>query len=72
MTGLGEDRHGLDQGLRQHPDTVVTPMAEAGRLGDWVLRPVRVRPGHVATVAVRTALDEVGLVIRDMTMGEIW
>ena len=62
---------GLGLGLRRHPATVVTPMAAAGRVGDWVLRPVRVRPGHVATVAVRTALDEVGLVIRDMTMGEI-
>ena len=63
---------GLGLGLRRHPATVVTPMAAAGRVGDWFLRRVRVRPGHVATVAVRTPLDEVGLVIRDMTMGEIW
>jgi 4'-phosphopantetheinyl transferase len=62
---------GLGLGLRQRPATVVTPMAEAGRVGEWVIRPVPVPPGHVASVAIRTRLDEIGLVIRDMTVGEI-
>ena len=62
---------GLGLGLHQRPATVVTPLAQAGRIGDWVARPVPVLPGYVATVVIRTPLDEIGLVIRDMTVGEI-
>jgi 4'-phosphopantetheinyl transferase len=62
---------GLGVGLHRRPVTVVTPVTETGRIGDWAVRPVPVAPGHVASVAVRTPLDEVGLVVRDMTVGEI-
>jgi 4'-phosphopantetheinyl transferase len=62
---------GLGLGLRRRPSTVVTPMARVGRIGDWVIRPVPVPPNYVATVVVRTPMDDVGLVIRDMTVGVI-
>lgn len=62
---------GLGLGLRQRPSTVVTPMAEIGRIGDWVTHPVPVPANYIATVVVRTPMDDVRLVIRDMTVGVI-
>lgn len=62
---------GLGVGLRRPPATVVTPVAETGRIGDWAVQPVPVPVGHVASIVVRTDLDEVPLVVRDSTVGEI-
>ncbi|WP_167761877.1 4'-phosphopantetheinyl transferase superfamily protein [Blastococcus sp. CT_GayMR19] len=61
---------GLGLGLRQAPVTVATPVAPAGRIGEWWTAPVAVRPGHVASVVIRTPQDEVDLVVRDMIVGE--
>lgn len=61
---------GLGLGLRQSPVTVGTPVAPAGRIGEWWAAPVAVRSGYVASVVTRTPQDEVDLVVRDMTVGE--
>jgi hypothetical protein len=58
-------------GVRQRPATVVTPVGEVGRIGDWAARPVPVSPGYVASVVVRTPMDEVELIVRDMTLREV-
>jgi 4'-phosphopantetheinyl transferase len=44
---------GLGVGLRQSPATVGTPVADAGRCGDWSLSAVGVPPGYVGSLAVR-------------------
>jgi 4'-phosphopantetheinyl transferase len=44
---------GLGVGLRRSPATVGTPVADAGRCGDWSLSAVGVPPGYVASLAVR-------------------
>lgn len=62
---------GVGIGLHRRPVTVVTPVAESGRIGDWAVRTVPVPAGHVASIAVRTPLDEIALVVRDLTVGEI-
>ena len=62
---------GVGIGLHRRPVTVVTPVAESGRIGDWAVRMVPVPAGHVASIAVRTPLDEIALVVRDLTVGEI-
>jgi 4'-phosphopantetheinyl transferase len=38
-------------GIRRLPVDVVTPVADAGRMGSWWLAPVAVPAGHVATLA---------------------
>jgi 4'-phosphopantetheinyl transferase len=60
---------GLGLGLRRHPATVPTPVAEAGRIGQWWVAPVPVAAGHVAAVALRTPLDGFDALIEDMTVG---
>jgi hypothetical protein len=61
---------GLGVSLRQRAATVVTPVGEAGRIGEWEVRSVPVQPGYVASVVVRTPMDEVELVVRDMPLRE--
>jgi 4'-phosphopantetheinyl transferase len=61
---------GLGVGLNRHPRTVRTPMAVTGRVGEWWTVPVPVATGHVASAAIRTELDDVTLVVEDMTVGE--
>jgi 4'-phosphopantetheinyl transferase len=60
---------GLGLGLRQHPATVPTPVADAGQVGQWWVAPVPVAAGHVAAVALRTPLDGFDALIEDMTVG---
>jgi 4'-phosphopantetheinyl transferase len=62
---------GLGVGLHRRPVTVLTPVAENGRIGDWAVRSVPVPTGHVASIAVRTPLDEIALVVWDLTVGDI-
>ena len=62
---------GVGIGLHRRPVTVVTPVAETGRIGDWAVRTVPVPAGSVASIAVRTPLDEIALVVRDLTVGDI-
>ena len=62
---------GLGVGLRRPPVTVVTPVAERGRIGEWAVRPVPVPPGHVASIVVRTPLDDIALVVEDLTVGDL-
>jgi 4'-phosphopantetheinyl transferase len=61
---------GLGVGLDRHPRTVATPMAATGRVGEWWTVPVPVATGHVASAAIRTELDDVTLLVEDMTVGE--
>lgn len=61
---------GLGLGLRQAPVTVDTPIAPAGRIGEWWAAPVAVPSGFVASVVSRTPQDEVDLVVRDVIVGE--
>jgi 4'-phosphopantetheinyl transferase len=61
---------GLGLGLRRHPRTVRTPVAEHGRIETWWLLPVAVAPGHVASAAVGTTADDVDLFVEDMTVGD--
>jgi phosphopantetheinyl transferase len=60
---------GMGVGLRRSPRTVVTPVSPTGRIEGWAVRPVPVAPGHAASVAVRTSLDEIELDVRDLTVG---
>jgi 4'-phosphopantetheinyl transferase len=62
---------GLGLGLHRHPRTVRTPMAASGRIGEWWIVPVPVATGHVASAALHTSLDDVALVIEDMTVGAL-
>jgi 4'-phosphopantetheinyl transferase len=62
---------GLGIGLHRRPVSVVTPVAESGRIGDWAVRSVPVPTGHVASICVRSPLHEIALVVRDLTVGDI-
>lgn len=62
---------GLGVGLRRAPVTVVTPVAERGRIGEWAVLPVPLAAGHLASVVVRTPLDEIALVVEDLTVGDL-
>ncbi|WP_308123275.1 4'-phosphopantetheinyl transferase family protein [Modestobacter marinus] len=52
---------GIGVGLRRPPGSVDTPVRASGRVGDWVLAPVAVPRGCVASVAVRTARSPAGV-----------
>lgn len=59
---------GQGVGLRRSPVTVVTPVSDTGRVGDWWLVPVPVATGHLASLAVECCVVP-GLELFDVTLG---
>lgn len=62
---------GSGTGLRTSPATVVTPIADRGRVGEWRLAPVPVPTGWVASLAVRSPVPLTDVPVTVMTPGEL-